>query len=295
MRYEGAIYRPPSEAASLLIQCTIGCPHNKCTFCDMYKGTRFRIRKVDEILEDLVAAREAYGPSVKTIFFPDANTIIMKTDQLVRICETARELFPQLQRITVYGSARFVALKSQDDLLRLRAAGLSRIHMGLESGDAVVLERIHKGTDPDTAIRAGRMVRDAGIELSEYILVGIGGKERWREHATESARVISAIRPDFIRLRTFIPRPGTPLFDTWREGGIQLLSAHEAVEETRLFISLLDTESHLLSDHISNFWDVHGRLPADKERMLAELDAALKLGPEHFRPPTEELVYIMNL
>ena len=295
MRYEGTVYRPPSEAGSLLIQATIGCPHNRCAFCDMYKGTTYRARPLEEILEDLRLAREAYGDRVRTIFLPDANTIWLPTDTLVAICQAARESFPRLERITVYGSARFIARKSSDELKRLRAAGLSRIHTGMESGDAEVLKRIRKGADPGTIVRAGRMVREAGIEQSEYVLVGIGGRERWREHAVESARVLSAIDPEFIRLRTVIPRPGTPLFEEWRAGTFELLSAYEALAETRLFVENLGGHALLLSDHLSNFWDVHGKLPDEKEAMLADLDRALALDRSCFRPPTEDLVYIASL
>ena len=295
MRYEGTVYRPPSEAGSLLIQATIGCPHNRCAFCDLYKGTKYRARPLAEVLEDLRAAREAYGDGVRTIFLPDANTIQLATDDLVAICRAARELFPRLERVTVYGSARFIARKTLDELKRLRAAGLSRIHTGMESGDAEVLRRIKKGADPETIVRAGRMVREAGIEQSEYVLVGIGGRERWREHAVESARVLSAIDPEFIRLRTVIPRPGTPLFEEWKAGTFELLSAYEALAETRLFVENLDGCGMLLSDHLSNFWDVHGKLPGDKDAMLAELDHALTLDRSHFRPPTEDLVYVATL
>ncbi|MCX5780456.1 MAG: radical SAM protein, partial [Firmicutes bacterium] len=176
MRYEGNIYRPPSEAGSLLIQATIGCPHNKCTFCSMYKGTRFKIRPVQEIKEDLLAARDHYGAYIESIFFPDGNTIIMKTEQLVEIFAYAHELFPQLQRITIYGSARFVNKKSLEDLTRLHAVGLSRVHMGMESGDDITLQKICKGTTSAEIIEAGLKLKAAGIETSEYYLVGIGGR-----------------------------------------------------------------------------------------------------------------------
>lgn len=156
MRYEGTIYRPPSEAGSLLIQATIGCPHNKCTFCKMYKDIKFKIRPVQDIKEDLLAARNYYGEFVESLFFPDGNTILMKTDQLVEIFEYASELFPHLSRITVYGSARFVNRKSLDDLKRLYQAGLRRVHTGMESGDDITLARISKGTTSQEIIAAGK-------------------------------------------------------------------------------------------------------------------------------------------
>lgn len=286
MRYEGMVYRPPSEANSLLIQATIGCPHNRCTFCSMYKGTRFRIRSVDDIKEDLRTAREYYGEYIDTIFFPDGNTIYMKTGQLLEIFNYAHQLFPHLKRITVYGSARFVNLKSLEDLQLLKAAGLKRIHMGMESGDDIVLERIKKGVASEAIIEAGRKLKAAGIETSEYYLVGAGGKERSREHAIESARVLSSFSPDFIRLRTLIPQPGTPLYEEYKSGAFQLLTPHEALKEIRLLIENLDCEgSRVLSDHVSNYGNVNGVLPDDKEFMLQTIDQCLQIDESKFRPP----------
>ncbi len=285
MRYEGMVYRPPSEAGSLLIQCTIGCPHNKCTFCPMYKGTAFRIRPVADINEDLRLAKECYGEDVETIFLPDGNTILMKTDQLTDILRYAHELFPRLRRITSYGSARFIHLKSAAELRLLREAGLTRIHSGMESGDDIVLTRICKGATAAEIIDAGLKIKAAGMELSEYVLIGIGGRERSREHASASAAVLNAINPDFIRLRTYIPMPGTPLYDEYRRGEFGLLSPHEALRETALFIENLAATSLLYSDHPSNFAYVNGRLPDDKEEMLSAIAGLLKEPESHFRPP----------
>jgi radical SAM superfamily enzyme YgiQ (UPF0313 family) len=286
MRYEGNIYRPPSEAGSLLIQATIGCPHNKCTFCSMYKDIRFRIRPVQEIKEDLLAARQHYGAFIESIFFPDGNTIIMKTEQLVEIFEYAHQLFPELQRITIYGSARFVNKKSLPDLIRLREAGLSRIHMGMESGDDVTLEKICKGTTGAEIIAAGQKLKQAGIQTSEYYLVGIAGRARWREHAENSARVLSAISPDFIRLRTFAPEPDTPILAEIEDGTFQYLSPHEALREVRVLIENLHCDnSMVLSDHITNYWNIHGLIPRDRDKMLAEIDRALQIDEARFRTP----------
>lgn len=286
MRYEGTVYRPPSEADSLLIQATIGCPHNKCTFCSMYKQTSFKIRPVEDIKEDLRSARQYYGQFVESLFFPDGNTIIMKTAQLIEIFSYARELFPHLKRITVYGSARFVNKKTVDELRQLKAAGLSRIHTGMESGDDVTLERIRKGTTAAEIIQAGLKLKEAGIDTSEYYLVGIGGLDRWREHAVESARVLSSFSPDFIRLRTFVPVPGTPIYEEYKAGDFKLLTPHQALKEIELLINHLQCEgSRVLSDHISNYWNINGYLPDDREEMLAEIKTALQVPENRFRPP----------
>ena len=288
MRYEGTIYRPPSESHSLLIQCTIGCPHNRCTFCAMYKDKKFRIRSVADIRQDLNSAREYYGENVQSLFLPDGNTILMKTVELVEILSYARQLFPRLSRITMYGSAQFLNLKSLEELTALREAGLDRIHSGMESGDDVTLKRICKGSTAEQIVAAGRKVIQAGMELSEYVLIGIGGQERTREHALESARVLNAINPDFIRLRTLIPMPGTPLFESYQKGEFHLLGPHQALEETRLFIDNLTVDAtQLFSDHHSNYAWVHGRLPVDKTRMIGKIDELLLMPESQFRPPLE--------
>jgi len=284
VRYEGIIYRPPSEAGSLLIQATVGCPHNRCSFCAMYKTKRFRIRPMDEIKADILKAREVYGDEIKTMFFPDGNTIFMKTSHLVEMFSFARKTFPGLERITVYGSAKFLALKSLDEFSLLAAAGLSRIHAGMESGDDQILSRICKGADSEATIKAGLRVKQAGIQLSEYVLVGIGGKERSPEHALNTAKALNAIGPDFIRFRTYVPQPGTPLFEDYESGRFHLLAPHEALREMKMLIEALETPSLLFSDHVSNYWDVHGRLPQDKERMLQSLDVALSLNESWLRP-----------
>ncbi|MDT8903424.1 radical SAM protein [Anaeroselena agilis] len=285
MRYEGLVYRPPSEANSLLIQCTIGCPHNKCTFCPMYKGTVFRIRPVEELKEDLRSAREYYGDKIETIFLPDGNTILMKTEQLLEILAFAREMFPRLSRVTSYGSARFINLKPAADLQLLREAGLTRIHSGMESGDDPVLAGIRKGATAAEIIAAGLKVKAAGMELSEYVLIGIGGRGRSCEHAAASAAVLNAINPDFIRLRTYIPIPGTPLYEDYRQGRFDLLSPHEALRETAMFIEHLDVTGQLFSDHNSNYAYVNGRLPMDKQAMLAGIDKLLAMPEAAFRSP----------
>ena len=290
MRYEAPVYRPPSEAGSLIIQATIGCPHNRCAFCAMYKEKRFRVRPTSEVIADLDMARAACGDGVRTIFLADGNTAALSTKRLVAIGRAARERFPRLERITMYGSARFLVQKSRSEWQRIAAAGITRIHSGLESGDAVTLDRIHKGVTPEQAARAFGHVRSAGIELSVYLMVGVAGLERWREHAEGSARVLNEASPDFVRLRTFVPAPGTEWHHRWRRGELHLLSAHQALEETRLLVQRLKGPTMLLSDHISNFLNVHGRIPADKPAMLEAIGEALEWPVTAFRPPTEELV-----
>jgi radical SAM superfamily enzyme YgiQ (UPF0313 family) len=285
MHYEGPIYRPPSEADSLLVQATVGCPHNKCTFCMTYKkGPAYRVRPVREIEEDLNSAIKIYGTHVRTLFFPAGNTIAMPTTDLARICVYARSLFTHLERITVYGSSKYIFRKGLADLKNLRKSGLSRIHVGLESGDDEVLRRIKKGTDSAEQIRAGEWVREAGIELSEYVVLGIGGKERSREHALATARVLSAINPDFIRLRTFLPKINTVLLHQIKKGRFEVLSAHEVLKETRQLIENLDVTSRVRSDHYTNYVNAYGKMPDDREKILRAIDGAFKKDESAFRP-----------
>jgi len=290
MRYEGTVYRPPSEAGSLIIQATIGCPHNRCAFCAMYSDKKFKRRQLDEVVEDLDMALEAYGPEVRTIFLADGNTAALPTDTLIAIGEAARERFPYLERITMYGSARFLVKKNHDEWDRIGRAGITRIHSGLESGDPMTLEQIRKGVDPEAAARSFNHVMDAGIELSVYLMVGVAGLERWREHAEGSAAVLNRASPDFIRLRTFVPVLGTEWCDRWQRGDLTLLDAHQALQETRLLVELLQGPTVLLSDHISNFLDVRGRIPDDRPTVLEAIGEALEWPRERFRPPTEQMI-----
>jgi radical SAM superfamily enzyme YgiQ (UPF0313 family) len=257
----------------------------------MYKGRKFRARPVSEVIEDLDMALAAYGPhAVQTIFLADGNTAVLPTDKLVAIGEAAKARFPGLRRITMYGSAKFLVKKSREQWQRIAAAGITRIHSGLESGDAETLRAIGKGVLPEEAAEAYQHVMSTGIELSVYLMVGVAGAERWREHALGSASVLNQAPPTFIRLRTFVPQPGTPWHERWREDQLTLLSAYEALRETRLLIERLEGPTTLLSDHVSNFLDINGRIPEDKPTMLAQIDEALQWPMNAFRPPTELLV-----
>jgi radical SAM superfamily enzyme YgiQ (UPF0313 family) len=285
MHYEGPIYRPPSEADSLLIQATVGCPHNRCTFCMVYKnGPRYKVRPVEDIKADLQEALDIYGSNVRTLFFPAGNTIAMKTDDLCRICHHARKLFPKLERITVYGSSQYIFQKGPEDLKRLSQSGLSRIHVGLESGDDEVLKLIRKGTHCEQQIQAGQWVMEAGIELSLYVMLGIGGQERTRSHADQTAMALNRIEPHFIRLRTFVPKQNTPLLEDVLNGSFQMLSAHGVLHETRRLISALRATSFLTSDHYTNYIHLEGRLPEAKSWLLKSIATALQKDETAFRP-----------
>lgn len=285
MRYEGPIYRPPSEARSLLVQATVGCPWNRCTFCMVYKnGPRYRERPLEEIVADLHTARKGGGPPVRTLFLPAGNTVAMRTDRLAAVCREARELFPELERVTVYGSSPYIHRKGPEGLARLAAAGLGRIHVGLESGDDAVLAAVRKGTTAAEQIEAGRWVRQAGIELSLYVVLGLAGVEGSLAHARRTAAAINRIGPEFIRLRTFVPKVGTPLLEAVRDGSFAMLGPHGVIRETIALVERLDTRSLLASDHYTNYVDAAGRLPEDKPRILGALHRALERDEGSFRP-----------
>jgi len=285
MRYEGPIYRPPSEADSLLVQATVGCPHNLCTFCMVYKdGIKFKVRPVADIKADLDEAAASCGSRIRTLFFPAGNTIAMPTPALAEICRYSRTLFPRLKRITVYGSSHYIRRKGAEQLQTLSQAGLSRIHVGVESGDDAILTAIKKGATAADHIAAGTLARAAGIELNAYVMLGIGGLERSESHALETARVINEMRPAVVRLRTFVPKVNTPLLQDVQAGRFQMLGPHQVLTETLALISGITIPTLVASDHYTNYLDVAGRLPEDREYLLGKLRQALNRDESTFRP-----------
>jgi radical SAM superfamily enzyme YgiQ (UPF0313 family) len=283
--YDIGPIRPPSEAGSLLIRVSRNCPWNKCEFCNVYKGTSFEKKSVEEVKDDIARAAAFYGyraDMVETAFLQDANAILMKTPYLLEIIRFLKEKFPSIKRITTYGRAQTVSRKTVSELRELKEAGLSRIHMGMETGYGPLLDYIKKGATPEQIIDSGRKIREAGISLSEYVMPGLGGRTMSREHAIESARVLNAIDPDFIRLRTFTIRRETPLYDKYEKGELVLLSDAEIVSEIRLFIENLEgITSTIVSDHMMNLLqEVQGELPRNKQKMLDMLDRFLALSDE---------------
>ena len=284
MRYEGPIYRPPSEAGSLLIQATVGCPHNRCTFCMVYKkGPAYRVRSVNGIIEDLEAARTTCGETVRTIFFPAGNTIAAPTDTLATVFSAARRIFPGVKRLTVYGSAFYILEKGKDDLRRLAEAGLTRIHVGLESGHDGVLSDIKKGAGREAQIRAGVLLKRAGIENNTYVMLGIGGKDMSRAHALQTADALNHIAPHTIRLRTFVPKAGTPLLAKVKTGRFVMAGPHDVLMEAKILLENLTVPVRLKSDHYTNYVNLEGNLPADRDRLIQAVDEALGWDESRFR------------
>lgn len=285
MRYSGPIYRPPSEADSLLVQATVGCPHNLCSFCMVYKsGAKFKVRPVAAIKADLDEAAANYDFQVRTLFFPAGNTIAMPTVSLAEICRYSYTRFPRLKRITVYGSSHYIRRKGADQLNILAQAGLGRIHVGVESGDDAILTQIRKGATAADHVAAGQLARAAGIALNAYVMLGIGGQERTESHAQQTARVINEMQPEVVRLRTFVPKVNTPLLEDVQAGRFQMLSPHQVLAETMALIAQITSPMLVASDHYTNYLDVAGQLPEDREALLGKLRQALSRDESTFRP-----------
>ena len=273
--YDFPPYRPPSEAGSLLLRVTRGCPWNKCTFCSMYKHLVFERRSTDEIKSDILSAGDHYSDVTKTVFIADSNSPVINTDDFVEVLEMLYRSFPNIERVTSYARAKTLKKKPMDDLRRLRKAGLTRLHVGLETGSADLLKGIRKGATPAEFVDAGKKVKKAGFELSLYILLGIGGEEGWADHARDTAAVLNRIDPHFIRVRTFQPQPGSKLYDDMKAGTFKKASYLTVLNEQRAIVENLNVTSRYLSDHITNYIPVNGKLPEDKSTMLQAIDECL--------------------
>ena len=275
MKYEGKLYRPPSEAYSLIIQATIGCSHNKCTFCSMYKEDKFRIRSTEEIIKDLYLGREYYK-NVKRVFLADGDALIIKTEELVKILQAIKNIFPECERVGVYGSPKSILLKSKEELEELKSLGLGIVYLGLESGSDKILQDIKKGVNSQEMIDAGKKIKDSGIELSVTLISGIGGKEDSKEHAIESARVLNEMKPDYIGLLTLLLEEGTELYEDVQSGKFQLLSPIEVLLETKTLVENLEVENCIFrSNHASNYLPLRGTLMEDKELVLNQIEEGL--------------------
>jgi radical SAM superfamily enzyme YgiQ (UPF0313 family) len=291
--YEQGPIRPPSEAHSLLIRVTRNCPWNRCEFCGVYTGRKFELRSVDDIKEDILRAAVFHsqrGSLIKTAFLQDANSMIMRTRELVEVIRFLKEVFPTIERITSYGRSHTLARRSVEELKELKEAGLSRIHVGLETGYGDLLSYVKKGCTPEQHVVAGCKVKEVGISLSEYVILGLGGKKWWRQHAVETARVLNQINPDFIRIRTMNVRPDTPLYEKMVHGEWQRLNDEEMIVEEQLLLENLDgISSYFASDHMVNLlMELNGKFPEDKERLLSIVKRYLQL------PPQEKLHFMVG-
>lgn len=275
MRYEGSIYRPPSEAQSLIIQATIGCSHNKCTFCSMYKDKSFRIRAVEEVISDIEESRRYYR-RVNRVFLADGNALAMKTEALKSILVKIHEVFPECERVGIYSSPKDILRKTEEELRELAELGLGIAYMGLESGSDAILASIKKGVTSSEMVMAGKKLISSGIKLSVTLISGLGGKDAWREHAMESAKVINEIDPQYLGLLTLLVEPGTEMEEQLERGEFELLGPKEVLQETRLLLEGLSLSQCVFrSNHASNYFALAGTLPQDKQRLLQEIEGVM--------------------
>jgi radical SAM superfamily enzyme YgiQ (UPF0313 family) len=311
--------RPPSESFSLLIRVTRNCPWNRCKFCPIYKGEKFQLRPVEEVKRDIDAAKAIYdkinelaakrdgGHNLREaaasvyrnspndsyrnvalwmyaggehVFLQDANTLIMKTGELVAVIKYLKQAFPGIDRITSYARSHTLRRKSVDELKELRDAGLSRIHVGMESGYDPVLKFLDKGVTAADHVAAGKNVVASGISLCEYVMLGAGGKTIWRQHALATAEALNQINPDFIRFRTLTIQPRMLLYNDLTSGAFIRANDEEIVAEEKLLLENLEGTMQIVSDHMINLLpEVEGKLPEDKEKILAVMEKFQSLAP----------------
>ena len=281
--FEQGPIRPVDEADSLLIRTTRGCPWNRCTFCSLYEDYPFSIRPVDEILRDIDNAKQYFGGHpFETCFLQDGDSFVMGTKDLIAVLRALKKAFPSLRRISSYGRAQTMAKKSPAAIKDIHDAGLNKLYCGMESGSQKVLKQVKKGITPESIIKSGVMGREAGMEITEFIILGLGGKDLSRDHAMETARVLNAVNPDQIRLLTIGVRPGSALEAQMKAGEFTLMSESDIIAEQRLMLEqLTGITSHYANHHaIDLLLEVRGQLPGDKEQLLAILDSFLDLEVE---------------
>ncbi|MFH2045344.1 MAG: radical SAM protein [Pseudomonadota bacterium] len=287
MNYEGNIIRPPSEANSILIQVTVGCSRNKCTFCGTYMGERFKIKPDSIIMEDIAFAAK-YCKRQLRVFLCDGDVLIIPQKRLVKILTEIKKQLPWVVRVGSYANAKSLNSKTLDQLKELKALGLSIVYMGLESGDDVTLENIKKGASSEHMIEMGKKAKEAGFKISITVLLGIAGRERSIIHAKETGRVLSAISPEYMGALSLMLIPGTPLHDDYESGKFELITPLEMLKELRAMIEATNvSKGQFHANHASNYLSIRARLPRDKESTLAQIDKALSgkisLRPEYLR------------
>lgn len=287
LRYHGPLYRPPSEASSLIVQATIGCSHNRCTFCSMYRSKRFRVVPPEEVQGFLDAARARLGDDVRRVFLADGDAMCLSSARLQQVLDRLAATFPKLSRVGIYANARDVLSKTDQELRELRQRKLGIVYLGLESGDEATLAEVCKGARVDDIVEAVRRARAAGMRVSVMVLVGLAGARRSLEHARASADAVSRMTPDYTALLTAIPTPGSELSEAAERGAFVPLSALESVREIREFLLHVRAPTYFTCNHASNYLPLTGVLPEDQDELLGLLDAALagavRLKPETMR------------
>ena len=281
MRYFGNVYRPPSEAYSLIVQVTYGCSHNTCAFCSMFKDKRFALRPLDEVLEDFRIARGVYK-HVDKVFLADGDALVMKTEDLLVILDAIHRLYPGVKRVASYGTAQDILRKSEEDLIRLREAGLGIVYVGAESGDNEILKYINKGVTAEQTIEAGQKLKRCGIATSVTLISGLGGRSKVEEHALSCAKLITEMNPEYASFLTLRLYEGTPMYADVVEGRFRRITPDEIVDEMEIFLKNVDSPGTVFrTNHASNYVILAGTLNGDIPAMLKKLEEAKRT--HHYR------------
>jgi radical SAM superfamily enzyme YgiQ (UPF0313 family) len=290
LRYEGNIFRPFSEANSYLLQCTVGCSHNQCTFCGMYKDKKYRVRKISEIMEDIAMAKDHYG-DLEKVFLCDGDAIALDTDMLLAIVKKLYFTFPSLRHVGSYVGPQNTLSKSMEELKALRAAGLTKAYIGVETGDDELLKKVKKGVGYEQMLAAGRNLVAADINLSAMVLLGLAGRgDASRRHALATAKICNEMKPQYLAALTVTPVPGTVLYKQVQEGSFELLDPFETLEEMKqIFENITADNLKFVGTHASNYLPITGTLQRDKDKMIKMVDDVLKsrdeslIRPDHLR------------
>jgi len=286
MHYSGAVYRPPSEAHSLIVQCTLGCSHNKCAFCIMYKEKNFSINPIEQVLGDLTEAR-TYYPRIERIFLADGDALILPMDYLLTVLDFIRDRFPECERVSAYASTKALMRKSDDELKALREHGLQMVYVGLETGLEPLLAKYDKGVSVEEIIEHSLRAKAAGMTLSVTAINGMGGKEQSEEHAVATAEALSRIKAEYVAMLTLRVYSGTPLHEWIERGELTMLGPQELALENRLILQHIDSEGSVFrSNHASNYLPLRGTLNRDRDALIAQIDKALA-GEVRFRRAVE--------
>ena len=276
MRYEGSVYRPPGEWKSYILQCTVGCSYNLCTFCEAYKGKRYHVKSLDYVLEDIAMAAQMY-PETETVFIADGDAIILPMDYMLAVLDSLKNAFPRLRRITCYAGPISTMQKSPEELRLLHERGLGRVYLGVETGDSSLLAKVKKGVDAEGMLKAGLALKNAGFDLWVTVIAGLEGSgDGYIKNATLTAKLLNAMAPQHISVMTYMATMGTEMYEDVLAGRFIMQSPKEALLETRLLITLLDLPgAHFTANHMSNYRPIKGTLGQDTSLFLAQIDEML--------------------
>ena len=278
MRYEGDIYRPPGEWKSYLLQCTVGCSNNTCTFCSMYKSKRYHTRPLADVLEDIQMAQNTFYRDTETVFLCDGDAIDLPAEYLFAVLDALYKAFPRLRRVTTYAGPLSTLRKTPEELKTIRDAGLQRAYLGVETGDDALLRHVKKGVGADGMLRAGQALVEAGFDLWAIVITGLegGGREALEKNAALTAKMVNEMKPKHLSSMTLMPIEGTPLYEEVRRGELTLQTPFESLLEVRELVRQIELSGlHYTSNHASNYLPVKGTLKEDRARILAQLDEVI--------------------